>query len=204
MLDAAFVVHTALGPGLLESAYAACLMYELHKAGLDVITEVPVPIVYDGVKLTDVGYRIDMLVANELVIEVKSLEAIAPVHLSQLVSYLKLSDRRFRIVVEFHCRAVARRDLSPGESLLAAGLKAKSDAKDAKGTQRFAKGFVADLCGTWRALRQILLGQKLSGGFDVYPLIGAFPADVELGGGRCGVFEGEGHHLLRRGEVCGV
>ena len=102
VLDAAFVVHTALGPGLLESAYAACLMYELHKAGLDVITEVPVPIVYDGVKLTDVGYRIDMLVANELVIEVKSLEAIAPVHLSQLVSYLKLSDRRLGLLLNFN------------------------------------------------------------------------------------------------------
>jgi GxxExxY protein len=82
VLNAAFRVHTALGPGLLESAYTACLVYELRKLGLDIKTEVPVPIVYDGVKLADVGYRIDILVADELVIEVKSLEVIAPVHLS--------------------------------------------------------------------------------------------------------------------------
>ena len=101
-LDAAFRVHSALGSGLLESAYSACLIYELHKAGLFVQTEVPVPIVYDGVKLTDVGYRIDILVEKELVIEVKSLETIAPVHLSQLISYLKLSDRRLGLLLNFN------------------------------------------------------------------------------------------------------
>jgi GxxExxY protein len=101
-LDAAFRVHTALGPGLLESAYTACLVYELRKAGLEVKVEVPVPIVYDRVKLADVGYRIDILVAGELVIEVKSLEAIAPVHLSQLISYLKLADRRLGLLLNFN------------------------------------------------------------------------------------------------------
>ncbi len=74
VLDAAFRVHTTLGPGLLESAYAACLVYELRESGLEIRTEVPVPVVYKGVKLTDIGFRIDILVANELVIEVKSLE----------------------------------------------------------------------------------------------------------------------------------
>jgi GxxExxY protein len=102
VLDAAFRVHTTLGPGLLENAYTACLIYELRRAGLDVKTEVPVPVVYEGVKLTDVGYRIDILVANELVIEMKSLEAIAPVHLSQLISYLKLSDRRLGLLLNFN------------------------------------------------------------------------------------------------------
>ena len=98
-LDAAFRVHSALGPGLLESAYTACLTYELHKAGLELETEVPVPLVYDGVKLTDVGYRIDILVAGQLVIEVKSVDVVAPVHLSQLVSYLKLSERRLGLLL---------------------------------------------------------------------------------------------------------
>ncbi len=102
ILDAAFRVHTALGPGLLESAYVACLVYELRQSGLDIRTEVPVPVVYKGVKLTDIGFRIDILVANELVIEVKSLESIAPVHLSQLISYLKLSNRRLGLLLNFN------------------------------------------------------------------------------------------------------
>ena len=101
-LDAAYRIHSTFGPGLLESAYTACLVFELNRMGLDVKTEVPVPIVYEGVKLSDVGYRIDILVANELVIEVKSLEAIAPVHLSQLVSYLKLSNRRLGLLLNFN------------------------------------------------------------------------------------------------------
>jgi GxxExxY protein len=101
-LDAAFHVHSTVGPGLLESAYMACLVYELRKAGLFVQTEVPVPIVYDGVKLTDVGYRIDILVEKELVIEVKSMETSRPVHLSQLISYLKLSDCRLGLLLNFN------------------------------------------------------------------------------------------------------
>jgi len=101
-LDAAFRVHSAFGPGLLESAYTACLVYELRKSGLDVKTEVPVPVVYDGTKLADVGFRIDILVANELVIEVKALETIAPVHVAQLVSYLKLADRRIGLLLNFN------------------------------------------------------------------------------------------------------
>jgi GxxExxY protein len=101
-LDAAFRVHSVFGPGLLESAYTACLVYELQKADLEVKTEVPVPVVYDHIKLTDVGFRIDILVANELVIEVKALEAIAPVHVAQLVSYLKLSNRRLGLLLNFN------------------------------------------------------------------------------------------------------
>jgi len=101
-LDAAFRVHTVFGPGLLESAYTACLVHELRKLGIDVKMEVPVPIVYEGVKLTDVGYRIDMLVENELVLEIKSLESISQVHLLQLVSYLKLADRRLGLLLNFN------------------------------------------------------------------------------------------------------
>jgi GxxExxY protein len=102
VLSAAYRVHTELGPGLLESAYTVCLVYELRKAGLLVEVEVPVPLVYEDVKLADVGYRIDILVAGEIVIEVKALEAIAPVHLAQLVSYLKLSKRRLGLLINFN------------------------------------------------------------------------------------------------------
>ncbi len=101
-LDAAFQVHTAFGPGLLESAYSACLIYELRHSGLQIKTEVPVPIYFRGVKMTDVGYRLDILIENELVIEVKAVEAIAPIHLTQLVSYLKLADKRLGILLNFN------------------------------------------------------------------------------------------------------
>ncbi len=102
VLDTAFAVHTALGPGLLESTYKACLAYELSKRGIQISLEVPVPLVYDGQRLSDVGYRLDLLVENELVIEVKAVEAIAPVHRAQLVSYLKLSGRRLGLLLNFN------------------------------------------------------------------------------------------------------
>ena len=101
-LDAAFQVHSAFGPGLLESAYSACLVYELRTAGLNVKTEVPVPILYRGIKMSDVGYRLDILVENEVVVEVKALEVIAPIHLTQLVSYLKLADKRLGFLLNFN------------------------------------------------------------------------------------------------------
>ncbi|MFC6644802.1 GxxExxY protein [Granulicella cerasi] len=102
VLDAAFRVHSTFGPGMLESAYVACLLFELAKAGLAFRTEVPVPVVYEGVKLADVGFKIDILVENELVLEIKSVETVAPVHLAQLVSYLKLSDRRLGLLINFN------------------------------------------------------------------------------------------------------
>jgi GxxExxY protein len=102
VLDAAFAVHSELGPGLLESAYKACLVYELNKRQIETRVEVPVPMIYDGTKLLDVGYRIDILVEGELVIEVKALEAIAPVHTAQLVSYLKLANRRLGLLINFN------------------------------------------------------------------------------------------------------
>ena len=105
-LNAAYRIHTAFGPGLLESAYTALLVYELRKSGLDVKTEVPVPVIYEGVKLTDVGFCIDILVNDQLVIEVKSLEKIAPVHLSQLTSYLKLSNRRLGLLINFNVESL--------------------------------------------------------------------------------------------------
>jgi len=102
LLGAAYQVHSTLGPGLLESAYSTCLVHELRKLGLEVATEVSVPVIYDGVKLTDIGFRIDILVQRELVVEVKSVEVVSPVHLLQLVSYLKLSDRRLGLLLNFN------------------------------------------------------------------------------------------------------
>jgi GxxExxY protein len=87
IVDAAIQVHRALGPGLLESAYQHCLAHELRKRGLHVETEVAQPVVYDGERI-DVGYRLDMLVENTIIIENKTVDEIAPIHEAQLLTYL--------------------------------------------------------------------------------------------------------------------
>src|SRR5690349_9264248 len=101
ILDASFRVHSELGPGLLESAYEACLKHELQKAGLTVESQVTLPIIYDGVKL-DAGYRLDLLVENALIVELKAVEAILPIHEAQLLSYLKLSKRQLGLILNFN------------------------------------------------------------------------------------------------------
>jgi GxxExxY protein len=101
ILDAAFRVHTALGPGLLESAYETCLAYELRAEGLNVLTQVPLPLVYREVKL-EVGYRLDLLVEDLVIVEVKSVEALAAIHQAQLISYLKLSGKRLGLLINFN------------------------------------------------------------------------------------------------------
>jgi GxxExxY protein len=90
IINAAIEVHKALGPGLLESAYEACLVYELRERGLQVEPQKPLPIVYKGVNL-DCGYRIDLMVNQLVLIELKSVDALAPIHHAQLLAYLKLS-----------------------------------------------------------------------------------------------------------------
>lgn len=99
---AIFKVFNELGPGLLESAYEAVLMYELAKEGLDVKAQVPLPLVYDEIKL-DVGYRIDLLVENKVIIEIKSVENLAEVHHKQVLTYLKLSGLKLALLVNFNC-----------------------------------------------------------------------------------------------------
>ena len=101
IIDAAIAVHSALGPGLLESAYEACLLYELRKRELIVEAQVPLPVVYEAVHL-EIGYRIDLLVENAIVIELKACEAIAPVHRVQLLSYLRLSGKPLGLLMNFH------------------------------------------------------------------------------------------------------
>jgi GxxExxY protein len=91
IVDSSISVHKLLGPGLLESAYEECLWYELGTKGLKTLKQLPLPLVYKEKKL-DVGYRIDLLVEDKVIIEVKSVDALNPIHTAQLMTYLKLSD----------------------------------------------------------------------------------------------------------------
>lgn len=101
VIGAAIQVHRALGRGLLESAYEACLSYELNKRGLRAQQQQPLPLVYEGVKL-DCGYRIDLLVEGSAIIEVKSVDSVAPIHEAQILSYLKLSGCKVGLLINFN------------------------------------------------------------------------------------------------------
>ncbi|HTM86726.1 MAG TPA: GxxExxY protein [Terriglobales bacterium] len=101
VITAAMKVHSALGPGLLESTYQACLFHELGKMGVHAEAQVGLPVIYDGIKL-DVGYRIDLLVENLVIVELKSVDAIAPIHEAQLLSYLKLSGKSLGLLINFN------------------------------------------------------------------------------------------------------
>jgi len=101
IITAAMKVHTELGPGLLESTYTACLQYELGQAGLRSATQVGLPVVYHGVRL-ELGCRIDLLVEELIVVEIKSVDAVSPVHHAQLLSYLKLSGKSIGLLINFN------------------------------------------------------------------------------------------------------
>lgn len=101
VVDSAVTVHATLGPGLLESTYQACLSYELRKRGLRVREEVALPVVYDTQRL-EIGYRIDLLVDDAVVVEIKSIDLIAPIHRAQLLSYLKLSGKQIGLLLNFN------------------------------------------------------------------------------------------------------
>lgn len=101
IIKCAMSVHTALGPGLLESAYQECLCYEMRKSGLLVEKEKPLPLIYEEVRL-DCGYRIDLMVENKVVVEIKSVEALADIHLAQVLTYLKLTNSRFGLLINFN------------------------------------------------------------------------------------------------------
>ena len=100
VVDAAYKIHRTLGPGLLESAYQAILIYELQKRGLSVEAEKDVPIVYESVKL-HTGFRADLIVEDKLIVELKSVEQTAPVHKKQLLTYLRLADKRLGLLINF-------------------------------------------------------------------------------------------------------
>lgn len=101
VLSCAMKVHSALGCGLLESAYETCLAYELAREGVEVARQVTLPIVYQGVQL-DAGYRLDLLIGNSVIVEVKAVEKLAPVHTAQLLSYLKLSGCKLGFLLNFN------------------------------------------------------------------------------------------------------
>lgn len=100
IVDACFKIHTTLGPGLLESVYESVLVYELQKRGLSVIRQLSLPVVYDGIVL-DEGFRIDLIVENMVIVELKSVETVAPVHKKQLNTYLRLSGKKLGLLVNF-------------------------------------------------------------------------------------------------------
>jgi len=101
IIGAAVTVHRALGPGLLESAYEACLGAELQAQGLSIVKQVPVPIIYRGVT-RDCGYRLDLVVEERVVVELKAVEKLLPIHRAQLISYLRLSGKTLGLLINFH------------------------------------------------------------------------------------------------------
>jgi GxxExxY protein len=101
IIGCAMKVHTELGPGLLESAYEACLAYELSKAGLRFERQKPMPLIYESVKL-DVGYRLDLIVENLVVVDPKSVETLIPVFTAQMITYLKLSGCKLGLIINFN------------------------------------------------------------------------------------------------------
>ena len=101
VLKYSFRVHTELGPGLLESSYKECLFYELNKNGIFTEKEKALPLIYQEVKL-DIGYRVDLLVENKVIIEVKAVEALADIHTAQVLTYLKLSGCKVGLLLNFH------------------------------------------------------------------------------------------------------
>ena len=101
IVDAAFKVHVTLGPGLLESVYETCLVHELRKRGLRVSTQVTLPIEYDGLVI-DSGLRLDLLVEDAVVVELKAAERLLPVHTAQILTYLKLTGHRLGLLINFN------------------------------------------------------------------------------------------------------
>lgn len=101
IVDAAMKVHAALGPGLLESAYAACLAHELRSRGLHVLEQHPVSVPF-GSAIIEVGYRIDLLVDDEVIVELKAVAKVLPIHEAQILSYLRLSQRTVALLINFH------------------------------------------------------------------------------------------------------
>jgi GxxExxY protein len=101
IIGAAMKVHSALGPGLLESAYEACMIHELRKTGFKVLSQVALPVHYDGIEL-EVGYRVDLIVEDRVIVELKCVEKIIPVHEAQIISHLRLSGKRVGLLINFH------------------------------------------------------------------------------------------------------
>jgi GxxExxY protein len=100
VVDASFKIHTTLGPGLLESVYETVLAHELSKRGLRVLRQQGIPVEYEGVHM-DIGFRADLIVEDKVIVEIKSVEVVAPVHKKQLLTYLRLADKRLGLLINF-------------------------------------------------------------------------------------------------------
>ena len=105
IVDAAFKIHKRLGPGLLESVYEATLAYELAKRGLQLRRQQSMPVIYEDLRM-DVGFRADLIVEGKLIVEIKSIDAIAPVHRKQLLTYLRLTDKRLGLLINFNVELI--------------------------------------------------------------------------------------------------
>jgi GxxExxY protein len=100
IVDAAYRIHTTLGPGLLESVYQTVLAFELGRRGLRTVSQQPIPVVYENIRI-DTGFRADLVVEDKVIVEIKSVELIAPVHKKQLLTYLRLADKRLGLLINF-------------------------------------------------------------------------------------------------------
>ncbi len=123
IVDAAFRIHTALGPGLLESVYDAVLTYELGRRGLRTTRQQPIPVLYEGVRI-DAGFRAGLIVEDKVIVEIKSVEVLAPVHRKQLLTYLRLADKRLGLLINFHVALI-----KDGITRIVNGLEDNSHAR---------------------------------------------------------------------------
>src|SRR5580658_1626029 len=123
IVDAAFRIHTTLGPGLLESVYDAVLAYELAQRGLQTVSQQAIPVVYGTIRI-DIGFRADLIVEDRVIVEIKSVEALAPVHKKQLLTYLRLADKRLGLLINFHVAFIKE-----GIARVVNGLEEDSHAK---------------------------------------------------------------------------
>jgi GxxExxY protein len=123
IVDAAFHIHMALGPGLLESVYDAVLAYELGRRGLRTVRQQPIPVIYEAIRI-DTGFRADLIVEDKVIVEVKSVEILAPVHKKQLLTYLRLADKRLGLLINFHVALI-----KDGITRIVNGLEEESHAK---------------------------------------------------------------------------
>jgi GxxExxY protein len=105
IIGCAIELHKTLGPGLLESVYETALAFDLVEDGLKVRTQVPMPLIYKGVR-QDIGYRLDLLVEEKVIVELKSVEVLAPVHFAQTLTYLKLADKRLALLINFNVKVL--------------------------------------------------------------------------------------------------
>ena len=126
IVDSAFRIHTTLGPGLLESVYDAVLAYELSRRGLRTTRQQPIAVIYEGVHI-DAGFRADLIVEDKVIVEIKSVEILAPVHRKQLLTYLRLADKRLGLLINFHVALI-----KDGITRIVNGLEEDPHAKVAK------------------------------------------------------------------------